>query len=156
MNAVETGKRIAALRHRKGWTQQQLAAQLHITDKAVSKWERGLNFPDLGTVEPLAAALDTSAAALLGLEQEPPDRAVAAMSELAAAEQARIRRSIRLYARVTLAIGVLLFAAQITASYLFAANGLYGAPQVLTAGMLGFTGVLTGGALYTLRHVRRL
>ena len=41
MNAAETGKRIAALRHRKGWTQQQLAAQLHITDKAVSKWERG-------------------------------------------------------------------------------------------------------------------
>ena len=107
MNAAETGKRIAALRHRKGWTQQQLAAQLHITDKAVSKWERGLNFPDLGTVEPLAAALDTSPAALLGLEQEPPDQAVAAVSELAAAEQARIRRSIRLYARVTLAIGVL-------------------------------------------------
>ena len=69
MKAAETGKRIAALRQQKGWTQKQLAAQLHVTDKAVSKWERGLNFPDLSLVEPLAAALGTTAAALLGLER---------------------------------------------------------------------------------------
>lgn len=43
MKAAETGKRIAALRQQKGWTQKQLAEQLHVTDKAVSKWERGVS-----------------------------------------------------------------------------------------------------------------
>ena len=87
MDAAATGKRIAALRQQKGWTQKQLAEQLHVTDKAVSKWERGLNFPDLMLIEPLAAALGTTASALLGLEQDTPDRAVAAVSELAAREK---------------------------------------------------------------------
>lgn len=41
MDAAATGKRIAELRRQKGWTQKQLAEQLHVTDKAVSKWERG-------------------------------------------------------------------------------------------------------------------
>ena len=108
MDAAATGKRIAALRQQKGWTQKQLAEQLHVTDKAVSKWERGLNFPDLMLIEPLAAALDTTASALLGLEQDTPDRAVAAVSELAAREKEQAKRQIRLRAWLTLCIGVLL------------------------------------------------
>lgn len=156
MDAAATGKRIAALRQQKGWTQKQLAERLHVTDKAVSKWERGLNFPDLMLIEPLAAALDTKAAALLGLEQDTPDRTVAAVSELAVLEKERAKQQIRLRAWLTLGIGVILFAAQITASKLFAAHGLYGLPQVLTAGMLGFTGILIGGAACTIRKVRRL
>lgn len=43
MDAAATGKRIAALRQQKCWTQKQLAEQLHVTDKAVSKWERGVS-----------------------------------------------------------------------------------------------------------------
>ncbi len=150
MDAAATGKRIAALRQQKCWTQKQLAEQLHVTDKAVSKWERGLNFPDLMLIEPLAAALGTTASALLGLEQDTPDRAVAAVSELAAREKEQAKRQIRLRAWLTLCIGVLLFAAQL------AASKLYGPPQVLTAGMLGFTGVLIGGAACTIRKIRRL
>ena len=41
MDAAYTGSRIAALRKEKGWTQRDLASLLHVTDKAVSKWERG-------------------------------------------------------------------------------------------------------------------
>lgn len=156
MDAAATGKRIAALRQQKCWTQKQLAEQLHVTDKAVSKWERGLNFPDLMLIEPLAAALGTTASALLGLEQDTPDRAVAAVSELAAREKEQAKRQIRLRAWLTLCIGVLLFAAQLAASKLFADHGLYGPPQVLTAGMLGFTGVLIGDAACTIRKIRRL
>ncbi len=156
MDAAATGKRIAALRQQKGWTQKQLAEQLHVTDKAVSKWERGLNFPDLMLIEPLAAALGTTAAALLGLEQHTPDQTVLAVSELAAREKEQAKRQIRLRAWLTLCIGVLLFAAQLAASKLFADHGLCGPPQVLTAGMLGFTGVLIGGAACTIRKIRRL
>jgi len=37
------GAFVAQLRKEKGWTQRELADQLHITDKAVSKWETGLS-----------------------------------------------------------------------------------------------------------------
>ena len=85
-----------------------------------------------------------------------PDQTVAAVSELAAQEREQVKRQIRLRARLTLVIGLILFAAQIAASKLFADNGLYGLPQILTAGMLGFTGALIGGAVYTLKNARRL
>lgn len=41
MNAENVGALIARLRKEKGMTQQELADKLQITDKAVSKWERG-------------------------------------------------------------------------------------------------------------------
>lgn len=52
------GAFIAENRKRQGLTQQQqLAGRLHITDKATSKWERGLSYPDVTLLQPLAAAL---------------------------------------------------------------------------------------------------
>lgn len=51
------GAFIAENRKRQGLTQQHLAGRLHITDKAVSKWERGLSYPDVTLLQPLAAAL---------------------------------------------------------------------------------------------------
>lgn len=51
------GAFVAEQRKRQGLTQQQLAQALHVTDKAVSKWERGLSYPDVTLLHPLAAAL---------------------------------------------------------------------------------------------------
>lgn len=48
------GNFIAQQRKALGMTQKDLAARLHITDKAVSKWERGLSYPDVTLLEPLA------------------------------------------------------------------------------------------------------
>ena len=45
MDAGKTGKFIAKKRKSMNMTQNELAKKLHITDKAVSKWERGLSFP---------------------------------------------------------------------------------------------------------------
>ena len=45
---------IMSLRHEKNWTQKDLADKLNVTDKAISKWERGLGFPDINQIEPLA------------------------------------------------------------------------------------------------------
>ena len=42
---------------KQGFTQAELAEQLHVTDKAVSRWERGIGLPDINTLEPLANAL---------------------------------------------------------------------------------------------------
>lgn len=60
MEAKKLGAFIAGCRKEKGWTQADLAAQLHVTDKAVSRWERGVGFPDIATLEPLAQALGVS------------------------------------------------------------------------------------------------
>ena len=43
MDNVKTGGFIKQLRKEKEMTQRQLADQLHITDRAVSKWERGVS-----------------------------------------------------------------------------------------------------------------
>lgn len=45
MQPTETGKRIQISRKHKGWTQKDLADRICVSDKAVSKWERGLNYP---------------------------------------------------------------------------------------------------------------
>lgn len=41
-------------------SQKELAQHLNITDKAVSKWERGLSFPDITILIPLSEALEVS------------------------------------------------------------------------------------------------
>ena len=43
MDATKTGVFIAAVRRERNMTQAELAARLHVTDKAVSKWERGVS-----------------------------------------------------------------------------------------------------------------
>jgi len=45
MNTDKTAELISRRRKMKNLTQKELAMQLGVTDKAVSKWERGLNFP---------------------------------------------------------------------------------------------------------------
>ena len=60
MDAAKFGAFIAETRRQRGMTQAALAARLHVTDKAVSRWERGLGFPDISTIEPLADALNIS------------------------------------------------------------------------------------------------
>jgi len=45
MNQIKIGKFIAECRKKQNLTQIQLAEKLNITDRAVSKWERGLSFP---------------------------------------------------------------------------------------------------------------
>ena len=58
MNQIKMGAFIAERRKVKGWTQGQLAEQLEITDKAVSKWETGRSMPDVSLFMPLCALLD--------------------------------------------------------------------------------------------------
>lgn len=71
MNREKTGALIAAARKEKNMTQKDLAKVLHVSDRAVSKWERGAGFPDVSLLEPLADALDLQVLDLLrGEEQE--------------------------------------------------------------------------------------
>ena len=51
MEAKELGKYIAKKRKEKQITQKELAKRLNVTDKAVSRWERGIGFPDINTLD---------------------------------------------------------------------------------------------------------
>ena len=71
MDKGKTGTMIATARKQKNMTQKELAKILHVSDRAVSKWERGAGFPDVSLLEPLAEALDLQVVELLhGEEQE--------------------------------------------------------------------------------------
>lgn len=65
MDAKQMGSFIAQRRKELGLTQALLAEQLHVTDKAISRWERGVGLPDIGNIEALAAALEVSLIELL-------------------------------------------------------------------------------------------
>lgn len=69
MDAKKFGNFIAQARREQKLTQAQLAHRLHVTDKAVSRWERGLGFPDIGTIEPLALTLGLSVVELIKSER---------------------------------------------------------------------------------------
>ena len=58
MDKVKTGELIRAARKAKNCTQSELADMLGVTNKAVSRWEKGQSFPDIGVLENLAHILD--------------------------------------------------------------------------------------------------
>ncbi len=69
MDATKFGSFVAAMRKENHMTQAELAAKINVTDKAVSRWERGLGFPDIHSLEPLAEALGVSILELVKSEK---------------------------------------------------------------------------------------
>ena len=71
------GEKIAELRKAKAMTQKDLAEQMNVTDKAVSKWERNLSCPDINSIPRLAEVLEISVDELLQVsgaqKQEKPE-----------------------------------------------------------------------------------
>lgn len=67
---MSIGKRIAALRRKKGLKQEDLAQMLEVTAQAVSKWENDLTCPDISLLPKLASILGVSVDELLSGKQE--------------------------------------------------------------------------------------
>lgn len=65
INKERFGAFLARLRKERGMTQRELADRLHVSDKAVSKWERALSLPDVSLLIPLADCLGVSVTELL-------------------------------------------------------------------------------------------
>lgn len=61
---------VSLLRSERGMTQKQLAEKLYVSNKAVSKWERGLSLPDISLLEPLAETLGVTVPELLHGERQ--------------------------------------------------------------------------------------
>lgn len=70
MDNSKTGLFIREMRKEKNMTQKDLALQLNITDRAVSKWERGLCAPDISLLEPLSQILGCSVAEIISGEKQ--------------------------------------------------------------------------------------
>lgn len=69
MNNEKTGQFISELRKSRNMTQKELASKLNVTDKAVSKWERGLSYPDISLLPDLADILAVTVSELLNGEK---------------------------------------------------------------------------------------
>ena len=65
MDVEKVAKAITYLRKRAGYTQRDLATRLGVSDKAVSRWERGLGLPDVSLLGKISILLDTDTDSLL-------------------------------------------------------------------------------------------
>ena len=95
MEAKELGLFIVRLRKENQITQAELAKRLNVTDKAVSRWERGLGFPDINTLEPLADVLGVSLAELMKCDKNDGEKETHADEDagiLASLDIAKIQR----------------------------------------------------------------
>ena len=70
MKKQTLGMMISSLRKEKGMTQLELAEKMGVTDKAVSKWERDLSFPDINSIPKLAEIFDVSVDDLMQVKTE--------------------------------------------------------------------------------------
>ncbi|HNU80494.1 MAG TPA: helix-turn-helix domain-containing protein [Bacillota bacterium] len=71
MDCSKVGKLIFGLRKEKGMTQKQLADAMNISDKAISKWERGLGCPDVSLLRELSEVLNVNIEKILLGDLEP-------------------------------------------------------------------------------------
>lgn len=113
MDNLQFGAFVARLRKERNMTQKDLADALHITDKAVSKWETGKGFPDVKLLEPLARALGVSLVELMRgerLETEvlPISEAEQVVSQaMNRSQQTTARRYLKLLSALLIGIGAL-------------------------------------------------
>ena len=73
MDAKQFGIYLSNTRKQNGFTQMELAKKIHVTDKAISKWERGIGLPDINNIEPLALALGVSVADVMSAGENKVD-----------------------------------------------------------------------------------
>lgn len=81
MDSKVFGQFIAGIRKEKNMTQADLAKVIGVTDKAVSRWERGIGFPDINTLEPLANALGISVLELMRSEKSDMENKNSSLTE---------------------------------------------------------------------------
>ncbi len=74
MNNKKIGDYISMLRKNNNLTQKELADKLGVTDKAISKWERGAGYPDISMLKPLSKVLGITVNELLEGESDEEDK----------------------------------------------------------------------------------
>ena len=112
LDNIQFGAFVSQLRKERGLTQRELADRLHVTDKAVSKWETGKGFPDLKLLEPLAQVLEVSLVELLQGARTPSptltkeEAGQAAVRAMEQSQKNTARRYLKLFRWVLIGIGL--------------------------------------------------
>lgn len=148
MDALETGKRIQQLRKSHGWTQKELAERLCVTDKSISKWELGRNYPDMAMLEPLAKALDTTVVELLGIENAPEEAKLEAVTAVAVEETERLKKETRERGFIGLGMSVLIWLVVFYLGELLIERQVYDLPLNICRGVLSLVGFHIGNYLW--------
>lgn len=138
MNSQKTGQLIAQQRASLGLTQKQLANQLHISDRTVSRWERGVGYPDLSLLEPLADALELTVVELLRGERLPPEQQPAPQTEHTARDVvntagATARKAVRRFRWLLAVLAILVLLAGAACLWLAARTIPAYVPETITA-----------------------
>lgn len=138
MEENRIGPFIRDLRQEKDMTQQQLADRLGITDKAVSKWERCVSYPDITLLRELADVLGVSVTELLAGERDtappqvPPEVEEVVVDTVAYVETARRKnKGWRFWLFIALTAGCLIAALVLFILYWVA--GSHGKQNILLA-----------------------
>ena len=145
MEELKIGQFIRDRRIELCMTQQQLAEKLGITDKAVSKWERAVSYPDITILRELAAVLEVSVTELLAGERDqqlpenvPPEVQEVVMDTVAYAETARERnKGWKFWIFIALTAGCAI-AAMVLVIVGLACGSLWGAMIVIRAIAFGW------------------
>lgn len=117
MNKERLGAFIGERRRELGLTQRELAERLHVTNKAVSKWECGISYPDVTMLEPLASALELRVEELMACRRHAvPDGEEDPMKNLLTISSDSLRRERRRsWGRVGAVLALLLVAGVVIA-----------------------------------------
>lgn len=123
MDNKKTGALIAQRRQELGLTQKELGERLHVSDRAVSKWERAVGFPDMSLLEPLADALELSVLELirgerLTTEEQPSPETERSVRTAVRELGGRLRQSLGRCRRIIIVLAVLLAAGAAALAYL--------------------------------------
>lgn len=141
---------LSQLRNERGWTQRQLAEQLSVTDKAVSRWETGRGLPDIQSLKSLSRLFHVTINEILaGQRLEPEERRAAAERNLEEALEQAERQSERQAATQVL-MSLLSLLCLLISLKLFYNSGL--AADVFQTS----PSVLAGGELWNLADWARL
>ena len=102
---------IKTLRKARGFSQEELAARVHVVRQTVSKWEKGLSVPDAELLQKLADALEVPVQQLLGAQIQTPEERDALAEQLSRINEQlviRNRRSRRIWRTIGFALATLL------------------------------------------------
>ena len=163
MDQIKTGAFLKELRREKGITQEQLAEELGVSGRTISRWETGNNMPDISLLVEIAEYFDVSIPEIIKGERESEDmkeevkEVAETMSDYATTEKENIYKEMRVQSIIGLCALILYCVLHETGAYLH--NDVLGKTSIYCETLVFvsviFTAAYTTGALAKLRSRRR-
>lgn len=142
MDKKKTGNLIREARQRKNYTQSELGGLLGVTNKAVSRWENGESFPDIGVLEQLATVLELPIEDIVTGECSADEKqAVTEVVRLAKLQKQGKQRKQRQTVICMVALGILFCTCMTGYSVIMFVENVYAIPPILVLGILLYVGI---------------